>query len=499
MKRIAWCCLVVTLTAVGARAQTLASNGGGALETILASRPILETTLTREEAVNIALRESPVVRGASSEVEMAQARLEQARAERKPMIGLYGFLSDGTIPNNVVAPQSVRPPVVRRLASGGYADLKITAMYPLYTGNRLQSLTRRAAALRGATEAEAQAQNQEVALLTRLAYNEALAQRAMVDVWQERLKEDEEQLRIDRVRADEGKIPPFYVLRGEAEVAGTQQEVTNATRDVELALTQLKTVMGVHPLSQIALAQTLDYQPSFELLEQLSLENSSAPKTDTVPATAPLPPSNATFEVSDVLPSLLRLAEQERPELRASLQRIRAADAGTAAARSEFSPQVNVFATGDLSNERVMSGGNASGVTYGVVAALPIFDGGLRRAKVREAEAAGRGEQQERERVALQIGQEVTNGLLNLRAAEKNIKTSQTVLEAAREDYRVARIRYEAGKSIPVEVLDALAARTRAEANVVQAKFQFATARDQLLRAVGVLPASAQAAPIATE
>jgi outer membrane protein len=494
MKRILWFCgLGVLLLAVGARAQT-SPNAGGELEKILASRPILEVSLTRDEAVEIALRESPVVRGASAEVEMAEARLDQARAERKPMIGLYGFLSDGTIPNNIVAPQTVRPPVVRRLAGGGYADLKVTAMFPLYTGNRLQSLTRRAAALRGASLAEAQAQNQEVALLTRLAYNEALARRALVDVWQGRLQEDEEQLRIDRARAEEGKIPPFYVLRDEAAVAETQQEITNAARDVELSLTQLKTVMGVHPLSQIALAQTLDEQSSAEFLTQLAPEKSSAPKTDAVPATAPLPPSTAMFEVPDYLPSLLRLAEQKRPELQASLQRVRAADAGTAAERSAFSPQVNLFATGDLSNERVMGGGNATGVTYGVVAALPIFDGGLRRAQVREAEAASRGQQQERERVALQIGQEVTNGLLNLRAAGQNLQTSQRVLEAAREDYRVARIRYEAGKSIPVEVLDALAARTRAESNVVQAKFQFAAARDQLLRAVGVLPASAQAA-----
>jgi outer membrane protein TolC len=72
-------------------------------------------------------------------------------------------------------------------------------------------------------------------------------------------------------------------------------------------------------------------------------------------------------------------------------------------------------------------------------------------------------------------------------------------LAAAREDYRVARIRYEAGKSIPVEVLDALAARTRAEQSVVQAKYQFNAARDQLLRAVGVLPVAGQTPPQAAE
>lgn len=94
----------------------------------------------------------------------------------------------------------------------------------------------------------------------------------------------------------------------------------------------------------------------------------------------------------------------------------------------------------------------------------------------------------ERRRFALQIGQEVQAAVLNLRAGEQNIHTAQIALKSAREDYRGARIRYEAGKSAPVEVLDALAARVRAEGNVVQALFTYNAARDQLLRAVGDNP-----------
>ena len=477
----------ILLLAATAPLQAQPENAPVDLERLILARPLLTQALTGEEAVVIALRESPIARGAIAEVEVAEAQLDQARAGRKPAVALYGFLAGGSIPNNIVAPQTVRPQVVRRVASGGYADAKVAAMFPLYTGDRLQAMVRRATSLRTASLADAQAERQEIALLTRTAYHEVLARRALVDVWQERLNQDEEQLRIDRVRAEEGKIPPFYVQRTQAEVAASQQELTNATRDVDLSLTQLKTVMGVSPLSDLTITQTLQYQPSAELLTQLApTVVTGESDLGTVPATAPLPQSMKTFEVPVVLPALLRLAQSQRPELQASLQRLQAADEQSAASRSAFRPQVNLFATGDLSNERVAGGGSASGVTYGIVAALPIFDGGLRRAQLRESEAENRRQQQEQERVALQVGQEVTNALLNLRAAEQNVNTAQTALGAAREDYRVARLRYEAGKSIPVEVLDALAARTRAQSNVVQALYNYNVARDQLRRAVGV-------------
>jgi outer membrane protein TolC len=487
MKRILWFYgLSVLLFAAGARAQTPPVSGE--LERVLASRPLLNETLTVERAVEIALRESPVVRGASAEVEAATARIAQARAAQRPALSLNGFLARSSGPSSVAT--SVEPSMTMDLPQDNFAALGVTAMFPLYTGGRLQALTRRAAALRDAAQADAEAQRAEVALLTRLAYHEALARRALVDVWQGRLQADEEQLRVVRARAEEGKIPPFYVQRGEAAVAETQQEIANAERDVELALAQLKTVMGVNLLSELSLSDVLEYAPSAAWLPELSASNGAAPG-DTVPATPPLPPSPATFEMPAVLPSLLRVAQNRRPELQSASGLVRAAQSAADAARGERRPQLDLFAMGTAG--RGDSDGAFSDTTFGVVASYPLFDSGLRRARVRETEADRRREEQERERIALQVGQEVTNALLRLQAAERNIQTSQTALESAREDYRVARIRYEAGKSIPVEVLDALAARTRAEQSVVQAKFQYNAARDQLLRAVGVLPFSAQA------
>lgn len=493
----------------------------GDLERLLAARPVINQTLTSEAAVTIALRESPVVRGASQEVEIAQARIEAARAEQRPAAVLSGFLTGGDSPSNVLPPIIGVPRQVVRVPQGGFLGGKLTAILPLYTGGRLQTLVRQARALQGASEAELESQRQEIALLTRTAFREMQARRALVAVQRDRLTANEEQLRLDRVRADQGKIPPFFVLRQQAEVAATQQELTNAERDVELALLQLKTVMGIGLESNLVIEGELEYVPSAELIARLSGATLDAPAPNldaptgvtTIPdanatapevaqpnreATAPpapfpstgagvpapqIPTSTPTTLAPD-LRALLRVAQRTRPELRAVQARVTGAELENGAIGASYKPQLNAFAMGDFG----ASGGNRNaGTTFGLVASIPVFTGGRRKASLQIADARRRQLESERERLALEIAQSVQAAYLNLNAAERNVGTAQIVLTSAREDYRVARIRYQSGRGTIVDVLDALASRTRAQSNVVQAFFAYNVSRDTLLRAVGEL------------
>jgi len=481
--------LALLLTAAPLYAQTDTPQNSAPqshLEQLLAARPLLKQTLSLSEAVTIALRESPVVRGAVEETKAALGQLNAARAEKRPTLSANTFLSGGSISNIVESPSATSGGMIMNLPRGSYFDQNLMLMAPLYTGGRLNTLVTQARALHDASQADLESQRQEIALLVRTAYHEIQARRALVEVQQARLRENQEQLRLDRVRADEGKIPPFYVQRSEAEVAAAQQEIVNTTRDVELSLLQLKTVMGVHPASQIEVGGALEYQPSAALFAQL---------TGTSPDVA-APISNSQMEVASaasVLPpelsALLFLAERTRPELRAASFRVTGAKAEATAVGQAYRPQVNAFMMGDVFKSRGQS--STAGTTFGVAASIPIFTGGRKSAAQQIAQAQSRVQQQARERVLLEVAQSVNAAFLNLRAAEQNITTVQTALVAAREDYRVARVRYEAGKSIPVEVLDALAARTRAASNQVQALYEWNVARDQLLRAVGVIALNA--------
>ncbi len=454
---------------------------GGTLERLLlAGRPVVNQRLTLDEAVAIARRESPVVRGAVAEVEAAVAQLAAARAETRPMVSANTFVSGGSIANIVESPQLPVARMIMGLPRGAYADQNLMVMFPLYTAGRLQALVRQAAAQQGASEANLRAQGDELALLTRVAYRDVLLRQALVEVARTRLRENEERLRVDRARLEQQQIPAYYVSRDQAEVAASQQAVTNAQRDALIAVSQLKTVLGVSLASRLELsADALDHQPSKDLLAHLTAGTTATAVDPSLPAD---------------LVALLRRAEQQRPELQTARQRIAAARAVSAAIQGGYRPQVNLFAMGDVVK---MGGERASGgVTYGLAASIPLYTGGGERARVQGADAQRRQQEQEQERVALQIAQEVNAGYLTLLAAEQNIQTARTALSAAQDEYRAARARYDAGRSVLVEALDALASRGRAEVNVVQASYEYNVAGDRLRRAIGALDVAAAASQV---
>jgi outer membrane protein TolC len=267
-------------------------------------------------------------------------------------------------------------------------------------------------------------------------------------------------------------------------VANAQQQLTNAERDTEISLVQLKTVMGVHPDSRPEPTGPLGFEPAVAAIERLAGTAPALPShgpTGAPPEMLPLAPPPTL--VSRYRSRLLTLAERQRPELQAARLRVEQADQGINVARSAYRPQIGIGAMADY-----MTGSNADtfgGASFGLTASLPLLDGGLRRADLHSAQAEHRHRQQDHERAALEVEQQVTNALLALGAAEQNVATAQTGARAAVQEYQVALQRYQAGRGVLVEALDALAARTRADTNVIQALYEYNVAQDQLRRAIG--------------
>jgi outer membrane protein len=72
-----------------------------------------------------------------------------------------------------------------------------------------------------------------------------------------------------------------------------------------------------------------------------------------------------------------------------------------------------------------------------------------------------------------------------LAAAEKSVQASQKGLEQAEEESRVVKERFESGRGIQLEILDAQVALTRARFNAVAARSEYGSALAMWLKATG--------------
>jgi outer membrane protein TolC len=408
--------------------------------------------LSLKDAVALAFQKSPVLQSVQAQVPGAQARLDLARSAGRLTASTTTFLSTGTMTSHLSSVPPVMPDVMNEVPNEPYADQNLMVTYPLSTGGRVGAETAAAGADLQGAQAQVDTELLDLAYQVRRGYWQVLLNREMVKIAQENLKEQQESLRVDQVSFDAGKIPLYYVLRDKAEVADAQQSLTNATRDVDTALLGLREALGVDMDQPLALTDALVYESA-----------------------APGDPAALTVQA-------LKL----RPAAQAAQAQVDAAARQVQAQRAAYRPQLALDAMGDAWKA---SGSDLNGgYTAALVASLPLLDGGSRRAEVKEAQAGVNRAQADLATVKLAIARQVHEALLDYAAADQNVRTAEAALASAEEDYRVALVRYQAGKAINLERIEALAVLVRARTNYAQAIFAQRVALDAVYRAVGHLP-----------
>ena len=450
----------------------------------LSTRPKIRQVLSLREAVEIALRESPVLRGAVAELKAAEARLQMARSEKRWQLSVNAFASVGTESAILTSPPTVMPSATMLLPRRRFFDANTMLMFPIFTGGRLEALIRQAETVRHATAAQLETMRLDVALETKLAYRRALLAREMVRVAEAYVAAMEERVRVDKAASQVGRIPEFWVLRSEAELANARQMLANAQRDYEIALIALKAVMGVHPDSEITLTDELKWDMGQGAGDGTKRDGGRGARDGKERDEGQGTREGLKVELME-REKLLAEAMAKRPELQAALRQAEAQSHLVKAAKALYAPQVSLMAMADYMSGAGDMGQGTGGYLAGIVIGLPILDGGRRKVMVGEAQAMQEKALTEVERLKLQIASEVDTALREFQTALQNVQTAKAALKAAEEDERVAKVRYEAGRSVLVEYLDALAALVRAQLNYAQAIYELSVAHDKLQRAVG--------------
>jgi outer membrane protein TolC len=121
-----------------------------------------------------------------------------------------------------------------------------------------------------------------------------------------------------------------------------------------------------------------------------------------------------------------------------------------------------------------------------LVASISIFDGGMVRNKIAEAEDTVNQAETGKEYLTEGIKLEVEQAYRNLTVAKESVQVARMTIDQAKEATRMADVSYKAGLCTSLEKIDAEVALTQAESNYTQALSLYNIAFAQLQKAMGI-------------
>lgn len=176
-----------------------------------------------------------------------------------------------------------------------------------------------------------------------------------------------------------------------------------------------------------------------------------------------------------------------RPDIAAAEHQLRAAEANIGAARAAFFPRISLTGIGGSTSDDL---GGLFGPGTGVwlfrpTATLPIFTAGKLRANLRATEAQRDELVASYEKSIQAAFRDVADALAQRRWLAEQIATTEQSIAALAERSRLAQLRYDAGRSAYLEVLDAERDRFSAEQKLVQLRRAWLASGVALYAALG--------------
>ena len=374
-----------------------------------------------EEMVEEALARNSSLLVAAARVDEARALLAQADASFYPSVDA-NLLRGRSLSS---AATGLLPPGVERERNNYRAALNVS--YEVDLWGRLRTTAQAAKADLLASEAARDTVRITLAADVAKAYFALRSLDSQVDSTRRTLVLREDGLKLQQKRFDGGVISAYDYHQLEAEAAAARAQLPPLERDREIQEAALSVLLGRSPRA---------------ILEN-NFSRASAEESKLLPVVVP-----------SGLPSELLL---RRPDLVEAEQRLIAANARVAVARSAYFPSIQL--TGMLGSEAQMLSSLFSGPagiwSFAAAVAAPIFAGGRLEAQVGAAEA--------REKQALAGYQgAIQNAFREVRAAlaaqaraRESFSAEGARTEALSAALRLARLRYDNGLASQLDVIDA--------------------------------------------
>jgi outer membrane protein len=419
-----------------------------------AAAPSASHVISLAQVERSALEQHPQMLVAHAATSVAQAQADQAFSPLLPQV--TGAAAYNRQTGNFVSRPGAIPSSAAALPgwdlskSFDYWNFGVSATQLLYDFGQTQQKYRAAADTVEATQLSERTTRLLVVSTVRKAFFNARAAKDLVEVQRQTLDDQNKHLAQIQGFVRVGTQPEIAVAQQKALVANTQVQLISAQNNYETAKAQLNQAAG--------LTGGTDYDVGDDELPMVEDEDQP-------------------------LDVLAPKAVAARPEL-ASIERQRAAQEATlSSAKGGYGPALS--ANAGATEQGTALNGLVPNWTAGVALTWPLFQGGLTVGQIRQAEAGLQSVDAQRALEELQVRLDVDSARLGVRAAKATITAANDALASAREQLRLAEQRYATGVGSVIELYDAQVAYAGAAAQAVQARYSLASARAQLLAALG--------------
>jgi outer membrane protein TolC len=292
--------------------------------------------------------------------------------------------------------------------------------------------------------------------------------------------------------ANTAAVAYVRAMRAEAELRSRQADTTLATELLGIARSQLQAGTGVgldvtRARAQLAATKAnLIASRNARDRAQLDLARALSLPANTRVILADSLGANVNVPIADEA-TLVAQAMSTRADLRAEVQRLRAAQTSISAVRAERLPTVGLVADDGAIGR--MGQRLLNTYTWGVQLSVPFFDGFRREGRIQEQSAIADESRARLRDLELQTSADVHGALLDLSGAREQLDAARERLSLAEQELSQARERFNAGVAGNADVVNASLALTTSRSLVIDAETAWDLARVSLARATGSVTA----------
>ena len=411
-------------------------------------------TLTLEQALEIALSESPTIKVADQEIEIKRF------AKQETYSSLYPRFDATAQYQRVLAKQTMSMDFggqtqTIKVGSDNSFNGGVTGSMPVINAQLWESLKVSVADVMLAIEKARSSQIDMIEQVSQAYFSVLLAKESLV-VYQRVYDNAVENHKNIKKRYDVGSVSEFDFISSNVSVQNAIPNVIEAQNSVVLTLWQLKALLGIDLKKNIDVAGSLaDYEAQMNYahtLDQLDLSN------------------NSTLKQLDIQQGMLESAVKITKLANVPTLSINAAYLYTALGND-----------GKFFQAKAWNPYSYAGVQLNI----PIFAGNQRRAATRQARLNLSNLQLQRENAERQLQVAVVNSLNNMQTNVKKFSAAAATVGQAKRGYEIAVKRYEVGRGTLVDVDNSQLQLTQSELGRNSAIYNFLIAKISLDKILG--------------